>query len=240
LRYRAVLLDVGETLIGPHEPYHIVYARVFHGLGLELPVERFAAGLSHTLEQLGRQVPPGSDRFGFFPGGEDEFWRRFATTSVEHAAGRAVEPELISRAAAELRDFFATPDAWRVYPDTVPALEALRESGVRLGVVSNWDSRLPHVLRILDLADYFEAVGVSHLEGTEKPSPTMFHRVRQHLGTSPEETLHVGDVPELDLEGARRAGIDGMLVDRHGRLDGHHRAITDLEELPRIALRGTA
>ena len=240
MRYRAVLLDVGETLIGPQQPYHVVYARVFHGLGLELPVERFAAGLSHTAEQLERRLPPGSDRFALFPGGEDEFWSHFASTTAEHAAGCAVEPELIERAVAQLREFFATPDAWRLFPDTVPALEALRDRGVRLGVVSNWDSRLPTVLQILGLAGYFDTVGVSHLEGMEKPSPGFFHRVLERLGAEPEEALHVGDVPELDLEGARRAGIDGLLVDRHGRLDGTHPTINDLGELSRIVLNGRA
>jgi putative hydrolase of the HAD superfamily len=208
---------------------------VFRGLGLDLPVERFASGLSHTLQQFARRIPAGSDRFSFFPGGEDDYWQRFAKASAEHAAGHAVEAELVSRAVVELREFFATPRAWRVYPDSVPALEALKELGVRLGVVSNWDSRLPHVLRILDLADYFEVVGVSHLERTEKPSPEMFHRVMRSLDACPNETLHVGDVPELDLDGARLAGIDGLLIDRHGRLDASHRAIDNLTELARIA-----
>lgn len=234
MRYAAVLFDVGETLIGPRESFGAVYARVFRGLGVDLPPRRFERAIRGTLTELERTIPSGEDRYGFFAGGEEEYWLRFATTSLERAGGRTPAPELARRAVGRLREFFARPEAWRVYADAVPALRALRSDGVRLGVVSNWDSRLPAVLEMLELAEYFEAVGVSHLEGIEKPAPGFFHRILERLGVPPERALHVGDVPELDLAGARSAGIDGLLIDRHGRLDGTQATVGDLVDLPAI------
>jgi putative hydrolase of the HAD superfamily len=234
MRYAAVLFDVGETLIGPRDSFGAIYARVFRGLGVDLPPERFKRAIRRTLAELEHEIPSGEDRYGFFAGGEDEYWLRFATTSLAQAGGPASAPVLVRRAVDRLRDFFATPEAWRVYPDAIPVLRALRSDGVRLGVVSNWDSRLPGVLEMLELAEHFDAVGVSHLEGIEKPAPDFFRRILERLGVPPEQAIHVGDVPELDLAGARAAGIDGLLIDRHGRLDGTHATVSDLGDLPRI------
>jgi putative hydrolase of the HAD superfamily len=232
MRYSAVLLDVGETLIGPRERFGAAYARIFGALGVELPPERFELAIRRTWEQVARETPPGVDRYGHHDGGEEAFWLRFAGRSLELASGRT-HPESIARRALDgLRDHFATPAAWQVYPDTVPTLERLRAAGLKLGVVSNWDSRLPRVLEMLDLARYFDAVGVSHLEGMEKPRPEFFLRVLSRLGVGADRALHVGDVPELDLAGARAAGVDALLVDRHGRLDGEHDALRDLTPLP--------
>ena len=61
------------------------------------------------------------------------------------------DQSLLTATVDRLRDFFATPEAWRVYPDAIPVLRALRSDGVRLGIVSNWDSRLPGVLEMLEL-----------------------------------------------------------------------------------------
>jgi len=109
------------------------------------------------------------------------------------------------------------------------------DDGVRLAVVSNWDSRLPQVLEMLELTAYFEQVAVSHLEGVEKPDPQIFHRVLERMDIGPQGAVHVGDVPELDLDGARAAGIDGVLVDRKGKIDASLKTLDDLSTLPQIA-----
>jgi FMN phosphatase YigB (HAD superfamily) len=56
--------------------------------------------------------------------------------------------------------------------------------------------------------------------------------VLERLGARPEQALHVGDVPELDLAGAAGAGIAARLVDRSGVLDERYGAWPDLRPLP--------
>jgi putative hydrolase of the HAD superfamily len=235
MSYPFVLFDVGETLIGPDVSFGAVYARVLATMGRDLPAERLEKALREVWDEQDRIVPPGSDRYAHYPGGEHEYWFRFARNTLERAIGEPVDEAFVRDALERLRVAFRDRTAWRVFPDVVPALQGLREDGVRLGVVSNWDSRLPGLLENLGLLDFFDTIGVSHLEGVEKPDPDLFRRVLERLDAAPDQALHVGDVPALDLAGARAAGVDAVLVDRRGRLGSSYPALADLSDLPRIA-----
>ncbi len=111
---------------------------------------------------------------------------------------------------------FEDAASWRLFPDTVPALARLREAGVELGVVSNFDSRLFAVMRGLGLADSFDTVTISSLAQAAKPSPKIFHLALEKHAADPEEALHVGDSLRDDVEGARKAGLHAVLLDRKG------------------------
>jgi putative hydrolase of the HAD superfamily len=237
-RYPIVLFDVGETLVGPSDSYGAVYHRVLTGLGVELDKGLLERCIREAAAAIARHIPPGTDRFAHFDGGEWEFWRRFVADVFHRATGRAAEPGFVRRALDRLWEAFGQTSAWHVYDDSVPTLDELRRNGARLGVVSNWDSRLPRLLELLGLADYFDTVAVSHIEGVEKPDPTIFHRALERLGGEAREALHVGNVPELDVAGARAAGIDGILLDRKGDYCGAGATVRDLRDVPRIAAEG--
>jgi putative hydrolase of the HAD superfamily len=233
MRYPVVFLDMGGTLVGPSVSFGAVYHDVCLRLGLEVEPERIESRIWEVWDEMDRAIPPGRDRYAYFPGGEDEYWMRFAKRVLERAAGTELRDGFARRAMEMIRDAFMTPATWQVYPDVRPALDRMLHDGARLAVVSNWDSRLPHVLEMLELDGYFEHVIVSHLEGIEKPDPRIFQRVLERMGVGPEEAVHVGDVPELDYVGARAAGVDAILVDRSARL-GDVKALDDLSALPAI------
>ena len=235
MRYAVVLLDVGGTLVGPSVSFGAVYRDVCGRLGMEVEADRIERSIWQTWDEMDRAIASGKDRYAHFPGGEDEYWLRFAKRVLESATGAKLKDGFAHRALNHIRDAFMTPEAWRVFPEVRPVLERLAEAGARMAVVSNWDSRLPHVLKMLELEPFFEQVAVSHLEGVEKPDPLIFRRVLRRMDVRPENALHVGDVPELDLRGARAAGIDAILVDRKGKLDPRLRPLADLSALPRIA-----
>ena len=92
------------------------------------------------------------------------------------------------------------------------ALERLRDAGLRLGVVSNSDGRVEEALEAAGLRGYFDVVIDSGRVGLEKPDPRIFHAALEALGVAPSEALYVGDVYEVDVQGANAAGIEAVLM----------------------------
>ncbi|MER5209068.1 HAD-IA family hydrolase [Streptomyces sp. NPDC002838] len=90
------------------------------------------------------------------------------------------------------------PDAWVPYPDTEPALRALRERGLRIGIVSGfaWDLRTH--LAHHGLEDLVDVCVISCEVGREKPDPQLFLKACADLGADPRATLMVGDNPVRD------------------------------------------
>jgi 2-haloalkanoic acid dehalogenase type II len=102
------------------------------------------------------------------------------------------------------------------YPDAVPALRRLREAGLKLICVSNWDCSLPAVLERCGLLEHLDGALSSAEAGSRKPEPAIFAAALELAGCGPDEALHVGDTAEEDVEGARAAGIEVLLLDRDG------------------------
>ena len=105
---------------------------------------------------------------------------------------------------------------FRAYPDAAPALAELRERGLRLVCVSNWDCSLPDVLRRCGLADALDVVVTSASAGARKPDPAIFASALALAGCEADELVHVGDTPEEDVVGAGAAGARALLLDRDG------------------------
>ena len=133
-------------------------------------------------------------------------------------------------AAAELFHRFGTAEAYEVYPEVPGALAGLREEGLRLGVISNWDHRLPGVLEAVGLARFLDAVVYSSKAGVEKPDARIFHQAASKLGVEPGAMLHVGDGRLEDVEGAVAAGLRALHIARNsGGGD-----LADLSRLPDV------
>jgi putative hydrolase of the HAD superfamily len=103
-----------------------------------------------------------------------------------------------------------------VYPDVLPAVLAMRQSGLRLGVISNFVWGGPELIHDLALARHFEALTVSARVGFQKPHRGIFEHALAQLMVEPTKALHVGDSYAADVQGARSAGIDAVLIDRGG------------------------
>jgi putative hydrolase of the HAD superfamily len=113
------------------------------------------------------------------------------------------------------------------YPDAIPALGALRDRGLRLVAVSNWDCSLPRVLDRCGLGELLDGTITSAEAGARKPDPAIFAPALELVDCGPAEALHVGDTAEEDVAGAQAAGIRSLLIDR----DGGDGDIASLEEI---------
>jgi putative hydrolase of the HAD superfamily len=112
---------------------------------------------------------------------------------------------------------FGLPGAWQVRSGAQAVLEQLYRTGIRLGIVSNFDRRLYRVLDELGILGYFEEVVISSEVGADKPSPKIFMEALSRFQVPAEEMLHVGDDEATDGVGAQAAGIQAVIVDGNER-----------------------
>lgn len=152
---------------------------------------------------------------------EMSYYRDHAHEATDADSLRALRTKCASLVEREL-GVAVTADAlmgsirFRAYPDALPALTRLRELGLRLVCVSNWDYALPTVLAEVGLGDALDFAVTSAASGARKPDPAIFRAGLELARCDPGEALHVGDSPAEDVEGARAAGIRALLIDRDG------------------------
>jgi putative hydrolase of the HAD superfamily len=116
---------------------------------------------------------------------------------------------LADSAAHELfRDFYAHYHEHAVpFPHLHATLTSLRDSGLRLGIVTNGgEAHQRATVQALGIGRYFDAILISDSEGVRKPEATIFHRAAERLGLTVAEALFVGDHPVVDIQGAHNAG----------------------------------
>jgi REG-2-like HAD superfamily hydrolase len=214
--HRAVLVDVGGCLLEPAEPVPDTYVRFATAHGVR--------GLTPAAVKAGFRAAfaapraPGVLRY---EGDGAAFWR-----PVVAAATGCADAALFDALFAH----YGRPEAWRVAPGAPAALRRLRAAGVRLAVVSNWDTRLRPLLEDLQLAPLFDAIIVSAELRAEKPDARVFAEALQALGgdLQPREALMVGDDEGNDVAGATAHGCDAMLFGRD---------VATFEELAETVLR---
>jgi len=222
----AISLDAGNTLLHADPAPAELYARVLSDLGRQVTAEEVRPAFVEVWNELQGETPEGEDRYGACPGGEREWWGRF----VRRVLRRLDHPAPWREALDRLYEAFSRPELWRVYPEVPRVLGELRNRGLALAVTSNWDSRLPAILRGLGLSSHFDVLTISTLVGHEKPGREIFLRTAQALRREPGEILHVGDSPRDDYRGARGAGMVPLLLDRSGLFSGNgYRTVPDLE-----------
>jgi putative hydrolase of the HAD superfamily len=222
---RAILFDAGATLVHPDPPVEAIYSREFAAVGARFTEEDLTRALTRAWEEV--HATPASDRYGGVRG-EEEFWKAFLTRVRSLLDGGTLSADLFERLARHFR----SADAWAIYDDVVPTLEELARRGLRLAVVSNWDSHLPKLLAALDLDRFFPVIAVSAIEEVGKPDPEIFHRACRRLEVEPAEALHVGDSVSEDFEGARSAGLAALLLDRRNACPEIADRILSLAQIP--------
>ena len=117
-------------------------------------------------------------------------------------------------------------------------LRQLKAQGLELGIISNFDSRLFPVLRGLGIEQFFDTITISSLSQAAKPAPKIFSLALEKHAVDPEDAVHVGDSLKEDVEGATKAGLTSVLIDRSEAeaAPGVHR-IRSLEQLQPLLAR---
>jgi HAD superfamily hydrolase (TIGR01549 family) len=120
-------------------------------------------------------------------------------------------------ALAELKAFNDVEGTWDdVAPGAVAALMRMREAGLRVVVVSNSNGTLRRLFGRTGLAPHVDVLVDSAEEQVEKPNPRLFQIAIERSGADPATTIHCGDLYEIDVVGARAAGLPAVLLDTAG------------------------
>jgi putative hydrolase of the HAD superfamily len=115
-------------------------------------------------------------------------------------------PGLAETLLADYRAGF--PHACVLFPDGADTLSRLRMAGLRLGLITNGSvSMQSRKLECLALSPLFDTILVSEAEGVSKPDRRIFHRALERLNVSADQAVFVGDHPDIDVAGARVAGM---------------------------------
>jgi putative hydrolase of the HAD superfamily len=197
-RFKVIFFDAAGTLfqmprsVGSH--YAEIAAR--HGAALD------EAAVNAAFYRTWKAMPPPAETTGPRPDDDRGWWEELVSRTLGEFSAT------LDRKAyfADLWKEFAKPGVWELYPETHAALVSLGQR-YRLGVISNFDSRLHPILAQLGIAHFFEHVIVSSEVGADKPSPRIFADALDRFDIPAEFALHVGDDPQADWAGAEAAGL---------------------------------
>jgi putative hydrolase of the HAD superfamily len=216
-RPEALLLDAGDTIVF-FDPSSL--AAPLRAAGVEVEPSRLEAALHPAKRHYQQQLTLGVSHM--------DGWSLLMCALLEHAG---VEASRARELLPQLRAAHMEYNFWRRVPAGVTAaLTRARVAGLRLGVVSNSEGKLRSLFERLGLAEHFELIVDSQLEGVQKPNPEIFRRALERMALRPERALYAGDIPEVDILGARAAGMNAVLVDA----TGHYRDQTQWVQMASV------
>jgi putative hydrolase of the HAD superfamily len=227
--YRAVFFDAGETLVYAHPSFPELLSTVLRDEGMEADPEAIREALPQVAEVFTRATER-RELWSTSPERSRRFWAGVYRTLL----GELGLP-FTTGVAGRLYSVFTDVSNYRLFPDALPVLRKLREAGLRMGLISNFEEWLERLLEAVEVTTFFDVRVISGIEGIEKPDPEIFRVALERLGARPEESVYVGDNVTYDVEPAREVGMTGVLLDRRGRYaDFEGPRIESLDELPSL------
>lgn len=219
--------DAAGTLVEVRGSVGEIYSRIASQYGCEADANQ----LQQNFARWFRLQPPMA-----FPAGTDEdklremergWWQNLVRAVFADCGAFPHFEEFFD----DMFEQFRGKELWQVFDDVAPTLAELKRHGIRLGVISNFDSRLDDVLRACELAQFFDSVHISTRVGAAKPDPAIFQAALAHHQIEASQAWHVGDSAREDFEGAEAAGLRGILLDRQAAADNQSAVITNLSQL---------
>ena len=206
-----LVFDAVGTLIHPNPSVPVAYHSIASRYGSRFSVDEIGSRFRRAFRQSETDQ---------FPDGPAAGSHYLSSNSIEYARWRWIVNEVVpdvndlQQCFAELWDHFALPTSWSVFDDVASTLTALRKSGYRLVIASNFDSRLHSVCRGHNEFRAIEQSFVSSEMGFRKPAKEFYEQLISRCGCRPNQILMIGDDPEHDVAGPIASNMHALLIDR--------------------------
>lgn len=210
-RPRLILFDFVGTLAEVRGGVGAAYSRYAGSRGFEVDAGLLEQGFRFAFKAEFPAYSEGESRLPEDSATARDAWNRIIAASFAHANA----PDLGSKLAAGLYAWFATAEPWHVYPEVPAALQTLNDAGILLGILSNFDERLPSLLEALDLAKHFDSITLPEHVGAPKPAPAIFQHALARHQVAPTEAWMVGDSEPEDIHPAQALGLRTFQIARH-------------------------
>lgn len=219
---KAVFFDLFQTLVHYEPPREELLAQALKEMGVEIDPAALRHPLVSADEFIYREIA--RKALGLrTPEEKMALYIRHLEILLEQAGIRPA-PELVRGVLGRMQ---RQKMKLVLFEDVAPALSGLKERGLVLGMISNVDSDMAADFTRLGLPAWLDVIVTSSDAGVSKPDPGIFREALRRAGVPPEAAVFVGDQYQVDVVGARRAGLEGILLDR----TDFYREITDC---PRI------
>lgn len=226
-----VFFDHGGTLTCQKKDSPQIVSEVLAESGYSFPLEQVRDALvkaDRYWEERYRPLPRGC-RFS------DSILEDLHKNLLGHLGLERGVDELAAKIVSEWHD----RAGFVLHPDTLPCLEALRQHGLPMGVITQtlWkEDEFRHLhLRREGIEHYFNLVLTTESIGYDKPDKRLYLKAIDLAGHAPHEIMHVGDSYELDVKGAESAGLRAVLLIRGGKAISYDCAtigsLTQLQEM---------
>lgn len=208
---KAVFFDFYNTAVYFRPPLDEIQQASCMEIGLGVAKTGIRKGYSLADEFMSQEntVNPLADRN---QEERDQFFTEYERIILK-GAGLDVSPRLAEQV---WRIACRVPKDLALFDDVIPAMQPLKKRGVTLAIISNLRVDMAQCSKDLGLEPYLDFTVTAEETGAEKPHPRIFLTALERAGVSPAEAMHVGDLYQSDVEGARAIGILPVLLDRDG------------------------
>lgn len=221
---KAVFFDWFDTLAQYYPRREVIHAQACRNAGIRVSERQLSPGIilaDHYYIQENNTAPVKQRPL-------DEQAEVFARMQriVLAEAGIQITDEQLSVILQYVGRIFSGNE-FMLFDDVLPALQALKERGLLLGIISNIDRSIDGICRGLGLAPYLDLTVTSSEIGSGKPHAPIYLAALERAGVDAAESIYVGDHHETDILGAERVGMRGVLIDRHD-------SFTSITSCPRV------
>lgn len=211
-KFRLITFDATDTVVRFSKPPSVQYKETAEHYGIStLNEEKLMTSFKPCFRELAQQYPN-------FGSGSNidwkDWWTQLVTNVLNRSSDKALDQEIVTEIAKCLVDMYATPACWTKIDGAEEIVDKIQSSRKCVGLISNTDPRIKHVLRNMGLRQ-FQFMLTSYEVGYMKPHREIFDAAlvkSELIRLQADEALHIGNSYELDVLGAQKAGWTAVLI----------------------------